>query len=371
MSRFRFQLLVISLALGIATTGLVACGGGSDTPQEVVNEATLEGIKSADLDLALGVDVKGEGGGHVDASLTGPFQKQDGEELPELDLSGEVNGSLGGEKIDFKGGVTLLPNKAFVEYSGSEYEVDLTTLSFVKSTIKEQAKKQGEGGEGANGCQETLAELELGEFIDNLRDGGEVDVGGTTTRRVSGELDVSGAIDALMEVIDDPACSEQLRAAGQLPAVQTLEKARRRVEEAVKQAHVVLYVGDDHIVRRISVEAAVEPPKRAAKESGAKSVRMDFELTLAGVNEDQTIAPPEQAAPLSDLFLKLGINPLELATALSREGGLDSLLKSFRNSNLDGGPDDNGSRGGQRSYLRCIRDARTAADIQKCVGLLQ
>jgi hypothetical protein len=372
MSRFRTRIAFVAL---VATaTALAACGGGgsgSDDPQEIVNEATLQGIESGKLDFSLALDVKGKGGGHVDASLSGPFQKEDDEELPELDLSGEVDGSLGGEEVDFKGGLTLLSNKAFVEYSGTEYEVDPTTLSFVKSAIQKQAKKQGEDSEGASGCRETVAELKLADFIDNLREGDEVDVGGTPTTTVSGELDAPGAIEALMEVIDDPACSEQLSAAGQLPTVKTLEKAKRTVEDAVKRAHVVLYVGDDHIVRRISVEAAVEPPKRAVKESGAESVRMDFELTMTGVNEDQTVTAPAQAAPLSDLFLKLGINQLELAGALSGEGGLEGVLESLGESSLGGGPGGEDGGNGQRSYLKCIRDARTAADIQKCVGLLQ
>jgi hypothetical protein len=366
----RFRLLIASLALVVATSALAACGGGSDTPQDVINEATLQGIESGQLDLALRIDVKGEGGGHVDASLAGPFEKEEGEELPEFDLSARVSGSLGSEKVDFKGGLTLLSNKAFVEYSGSKYEVDSTTLSFVKSAIKEQTKKQGEGGEGASGCQETIANLKLADFIDNMREGGEADVGGTTTTKVSGELDAPAAIEALIEVIDDPACSEQLSTAGQLPSVQTLEKAERKVEEAVKRAHIVLYVGDDHIVRRIDAQVTVKPPKRSASESGAESVSTDFELTLIGVNEDQTIAAPAEAAPLSDLFLKLGINPLDLAGALTGEGGLEGVLESLGESNLGGGSG-GGSGGGQQSYLRCIRDARTAADIQKCVGLLQ
>jgi len=368
MSRFRN--LILFAAMLAAAIALVACGDeGSDSPQDVVNEATLQGIESGQLDLALAIDVKGEGGGHVEASLTGPFQKQEDEELPELDLSARVSGSLGGEEVNFKGGLTLLANKAFVEYSGAEYEVDPTTLSFVKSAIQKQAKKQGEGAEGASGCRETVANLELADFIDDMRDGGEADVGGTTTTKVSGELDAPAAIEALIEVIDDPACSEQLSTAGQLPSVQTLEKAKRQVEEAVKRAHVDLYVGDDHIVRRIDAQATVKPPKRSASESGAESVSMDFDLTLTGVNEDQTITAPAQAAPLSDLFLKLGINPLELAGALTGEGGLEGVLESLGESNLGGGS--GGGRSGQQSYLRCLRDARTAADIQKCVGLLQ
>jgi hypothetical protein len=366
----RFRLLIASLALVVAAIALVACGDeGSDSPQDVVNEATLQGIESADLYLRGEADLKGQKKGHLAFVLRGPFQKQPEDELPELDLHLNLKGFVGSEKVSFQGGLTLLANKAFVEYSGTEYEVDPTTLSFVKSAIQKQAKKQGEGAEGASGCQETVANLELADFIDDMREGGEADVGGTTTTKVSGELDAPAAIEALIEVIDDPACSEQLSTAGQLPSVQALEKAKRQVEEAVRGAHVDLYVGDDHIVRRIVVQApTIEPPSEGQADP-IRSIGLEFEMTLTGVNEDQTIAAPAEAAPLSDLFLKLGINPLELAGALTGEGGLESVLESLGESSLGGGSGGGGS--GQQSYLKCIRDARTAADIQKCVGLLQ
>jgi hypothetical protein len=368
----RFRTVTIFAALIALTTALAACGGGggSDDPQTIVEEATLQGVESGQLDLSLGVDIKGKSGGHVDVSLSGPFQKEGEEELPELDLSAQAKGSVGGENVDFEGGLTLLPSKAFVEYSGTEYEVDPTTFNFVKSAIQKQTNKQGESGGEEGGCQEAIGKLQVGDFIENLSEGESVDVGGTSTTKVSGDLDAPGAIEALMEVIEDPVCSEQLSAAGPLPSGAALEKAKRQVEEALKEAHVVLYVGDDHIVRRIAATAAIEP-KGSASRSGAESVGLEFDLTLTGVNEGQTVTAPQHAKPLSDLFVKLGVNPLELASALSGEGGLEGLLEGLNGGSSGGGSSAGKGGGGQQAYLDCIKEAQTPVDIQKCTGLLQ
>lgn len=366
----RFGTLTAFAALIALTSFLAACGssGGSSDPKTIVNEATLKGIESGKLELSVGVDVKGEGGGHVDVSLSGPFQREDEEELPELDLSATAKGSVGGEKVDFEGGLTLLPSKAFVEYSGTEYEVDQTTFNFVKSAIEKQTNAGGSSKEGS-GCQSVVSELEIADFMEDLKNEGSADVGGTSTTKVSGKLDAPGAIDALMEVVEDPACSAQLSAAGPLPSGPELEKAKGEIEESLKQADVVLYVGDDHIVRRITATATVEPPK-GGNSSGPESVALELDLALTGVNEEQAISAPQATKPLSDLFIKLGINPLELAGALSEGGGLGSLLEGLGGGASKGS---GGGRvsGGQQSYLDCIKEARTAADIQKCAGLLQ
>ena len=110
----------------------------------MVEEATLKGIESGKLDLSLGVDVQGEEGGNVDVSLSGPFQSESEAEYPELDLTAQAKGSLGGKDINFEGGFTLLGNKAYVAYEGTEYEVDPTTFNFVKSTLKQTERGTGQ-----------------------------------------------------------------------------------------------------------------------------------------------------------------------------------------------------------------------------------
>jgi hypothetical protein len=332
LTRFRtFVALATMLALAVA---FAACGGSSsDDPQAVVDEATLQGIESAEIEMALGIDVTGSEGGRLDVSLSGPFQSEDEAELPEFDLTATAKGSIGGEKVDFDGGLTLLGDKAYVAYEKVEYEVDPSTFSFVRSLLKQQAGTEGKSGE-VTACQEAAAEiLQPSDFIENLKDGGSADVGGTDTTKVSGDLNVTVAVDATIELSEDPACSEQLQAAGSLPSKAKLEKSQNEVERAVKSAHVDLYVGDDHIVRRISGQVTIEPPKKRSS-GGAKSVDLEFDLTLTGVGEEQTIAAPSSSKPLSALFVKLGINPLELLGLLQEAkgglngpGGINELLE--------------------------------------------
>ncbi len=370
----RVRILTVFLALIALTSALAACGGGSsDSPQSIVDEATLQGIESGEIDLALGIGAKGEKSGHVDVSLSGPFQSESEAELPELDLSATAKGSIGGEDVDFNGGFTLLGgNKAYVGYEGAEYEVDPTTFSFVKSAIKKQGG--GQSSE-ASACTDAAGELKISDFMENLEEGGSADVGGTSTSKVSGDLNAAAALDTVSELIEDPACSEQLKAAGPLPSAAELDAAKGMVQDSVKDAHVDLYVGDDHIVRRISAQATIEPPAGSAGKGASSVVTLDLDLKLSGVNEDQTISAPQSSKPLSDLFLKLGINPLELLGAFEGQGaaGLGGLLEGLNGigGSSSGGGGGGSSGGGQQDYLECLQGAHTATAIQNCVGMLQ
>lgn len=317
----RFRILTLFAALFALATAFAACGGGgSSDPQTIVDEATLQGIESADLQATLAMDIKGSKGGHLDAELSGPFQSDSETELPELDLTASAKGKLGGEKVDFEGGLTLLGDKAFVAYKGTEYEVDPSTFNFVRSLMKQRTGAGGKSGE-VTACQEAIAEeAKPADFVENPQGGESAEAGGTSTTKVSGDLNVSGAMDAVIEMSETPACRAQLKAIGALPSPAELEKSRGEIESGVKAAHVDLYVGGDHIVRRMSVQATIEP-KKGKGSAKAKSGKFDFDLQLTGVNEEQTIVAPRNSKPLSALFAKLGINPLELLSLLEGQKG--------------------------------------------------
>ncbi len=381
MSRLRIFLLFAALAA--LTTAFAACGssdsGSSADPQTVVKDATLKGIESGNLDLSLGIDVSGNEGGHVDVNLTGPFQSGEGGQLPRFDLTAKANGSVNGQNVDFEGGLTLLSEKAYVDYQGTEYEVDPTTFSFVKSAIEQAQQKSGgkSSSSDVTACQEAATDLEIGDFIDNLTNEGTTDVGDTSTTQVSGDLNAPGAIDAVINLVENPACAAQLGAAGPLPSTAELDQAKGQVQSALKKAHVSVYVGDDNIVRRISAELSIEPP--AGSGEGPQKVDVDFDLTLEGVNEEQSIAAPSGAKPLNDLFLKLGVNPIELLNATGGSGGLGELLGGLggaseggsSGSSSEGGSSAGGSGGSQQAYLQCLQGAKTPVDLQKCASLLQ
>ena len=383
MSRFRIFVLIAALAA--LATAFAACGDSSDKssedPQKVVDSASLEGVKSGNIELSLAVKSQGEEGGDIDVSLSGPFRSGEKGDLPQLAMTATANGKVEDDDIDFEGGLTLLSDRAYVNYEGTEYEVDPTTFGIVKSSI-EQAQQQG-GAEEASpadvtACQEAAADFKVGDFVDDLTNDGSADVDGTGTTKISGDLDVGGAIDAIIELTEDPACASQLEAAGPLP-IGELEKAKGEVTGAVKKAHVEVYVGDDDIIRRLAAELTVEP-----EGSSDEKLEIEIELTLSGVNEEQEIGAPADAKPLEGLFQKLDVNPLELLEAGSSGEGIGDLLEGViegdSGSSAGGGSSSSGGSGGsggagggdsQQAYLNCLKGAETPADLQQCAGLIQ
>ncbi|HWB68479.1 MAG TPA: hypothetical protein VG518_00725 [Solirubrobacterales bacterium] len=368
------------------TTALAACGGSdssSSDPQQVIDNATMQGIESGNLDLSLKVNAEGKEGGNVDVSLSGPFQSEGAGKIPKLDLTLGVNGSMGEETIDFEGGLVLLPDRAFINYKGDEYEVDPTNFSFVKSAIEQAQQAGGEEGESADttACQEAAGELEIGDFLDNLTNEGSAEVDGTTTTHISGDLNVDGAIDSLSKLSEDPACSSPLAAAGSLPSGSQLEEAKSQISDALKSAHVDVYGGEDDIVREISAELSIEPP--AGSGEGPEKADVSFDLKIGGVNEEQKIETPSSTKPLSNLFMELGVNPLELLQqgGSGGLGDLEGLLNGLGESS-GGGSGGGGAAGSvpglpsadpqaQQEYLKCLGKATTPTDLQHCAELVK
>jgi hypothetical protein len=385
----RFRILALFATVAVLAGVLAACGGSSDSsgedPQKVVESATLKGVESGDLNFSLHVKSEGTEAGEVDVKLSGPFQKGAEGELPQLSMEASAKGEAEGEPLDFEGAFTLLSDRAFIGYEGTTYEVDPTTFGFAKSAV-EQAEAQGgeESGAGVTACQKAAEGIEISQFVDNLKNDGSAEVEGTSTTKISGDLDTSGAVDALIKLTEDRACASQLQAAGPLPLGE-LEKAKGEVTKAIKKAHVELYVGEDDIIRKVAAELEIEPEGKGGKD------QVEFELSLGEVNEEQTISAPTNAKPLELLFQKLGVNPIELLQGGS-SGGLGGLLEGFEgaigsSSASSGGSSSGGSAGGgsaaglagdvpgvsakQKEYVECLQGAESASDIQNCASLVK
>lgn len=373
----RIRILALFATLAALASILAACGGGGsdnsgEDPQKVVEEASLEGVKSGEFDMSLHVSAEGDEGGEADVSLSGPFEAGGKGELPQAEVSIEAEGNAEGEELAFDGGLTLLTDRAFVEYEGTPYEVDPTTFGFLKSAL-EQAQQQ-EGSEAdVTACQKAAEGIKFSQFADNLENEGSEDVDGTSTTMVSGDLNVEGAVDALIKLTEDPACSAQLEAAGPLP-IGELEEAKGELSKAIKKSHVEIAVGDDDIVRKFAIELTVEPPQ-----AKGEKVELEMEITLSGVNEEQSFEEPANAKPLEALFKQLGVNPLELLEAGSSQG-LGGLLEGIMGGSPGGGSGSGSSSGAsselgssaeQKAYVQCLQKAQTPADLQKCARLVE
>lgn len=362
----RFRILLLLTAFAAMASVFAACGGSDDSssassdedPQKVLENAGLEGVKSGNLDLSLHATSEGKEGGDVDVSLSGPFEAGAKGELPQLEMSAEASGSAAGEDLDFEGGLTVLTDRAYIDYKGTDYEVDPTTFGFVKAALEQAQQQEGAESGDITACQKAAEGIKFSQFAEQLTNEGEVDVDGTPTTKVGGDVAVSGAIEALIQLTEDPACSSQLEAAGPLP-LSELEEAKGELSKAIKKAHIDLYVGDDDIVRKVAVEMTIQPP-----EADNEKIELELEMTLSGVNEEQSFSAPSDAKPLEGLFKEAGINPLELGKAL--EGGIGGLLEG---SGIGGGSSGGSGGSSHPEYSECLQEAETTADLQKCASL--
>jgi hypothetical protein len=357
----RIRTIALLAALAAALT-LVAsgCGGGSESPKSVVENATLEGVESGKLDASISFHSES---GNTEIQLAGPFQAGGKGELPQFAVAASAKGEANGEKVDLEGSLTLLSDRAFIGLDGSVYEVDPTTFGFIRSSFEQAAQKGGEDPGNVTACQEAATGLDYGEVVENPKSETGVDVDGTSTTKVSGSLESDAAVDLLIKLLNDPACHAQLEAAGKLTPLSKLESSKQELGEALKSAHVDLYVGDDHIIRKVLAKLVVQAP------GSSGPAEAEIEATLSAVNEEQKISAPAEAKPLEDLFRELGVNPLELF-----EGGGDigGLLEKLGESAIGGGSSSGEAGGGsQQDYMECLQEAETAPDLQKCASLAQ
>jgi hypothetical protein len=381
----RKRTFALLAAFAVLAALLSACGGGgggsSDSPQQVIENATFEGVESGTVDLSMNVKAEGENGGNLKVDLTGPFQSTGKKSLPELALDVKANGEADGENVDFEGALTVLGDRAYLGFNGKNYEVDPTTFGFVKSGFEEaeqEGAKESAGGE-ATACQKAATSMNLEEFVDNLENEGGEEVEGVKTTKLSGDLDPKGAVTAITKLLETPACSSELKAAGPLP-LDELKAMSGEITSAIKKAHADIYVGeDDHIVRKVVADLTVEP-----KGSGEKA-EIEVDFTLGKVNEKQTIKAPPNAEPLEKLFGQLGINPLELLGMM--EGGgtedLGGLIEGI--TGAVGGSSSSGSSssganspeielpstGESKEFTECLSEAKSAADVQECATLME
>lgn len=382
MSRKRtFALLAAFAALAAL---LSACGGGgggsSEDPQKVIEQATFEGVESGTVALTMNIKAEGENGGNMKVDLSGPFQSTGKASLPELAMQVKAKGDAGGENVDFEGGLTVLGDRAYVGFDGKNYEVDPTTFGFIKSGFEEagqEGEKESTGAE-RTACQKAATSMNLEEFVDNLENEGGEEVDGVETTKLSGDLDPKGAVDAIIRLAETPACSSQLDAAGPLP-LDELKAMEGEITGALKKAHADIYVGeDDHIVRKVAADLTVEP-----KGSGEKA-QIEFDFTLGEVNEQQTIKAPANAEPLEKLFGQLGVDPLELL-GMMQGGGSDDIggLIEGITGDLGGGEEANSSGapeaaeieipsvGDSKEFTKCLKEAKSASDVQECASLME
>src|SRR5215218_1728374 len=133
----RIRVLLILLALCLSVAALAACGGSTKDPQQTLEGATFEGVESAAFEGALSIDSAGGQGGHLDVALSGRAQSEG------VEVTAKVDGTSEGKPVDLEGGLTLFDKRGFVNYQGTDYEIDPGNYGIAKPLF---APALAEGG---------------------------------------------------------------------------------------------------------------------------------------------------------------------------------------------------------------------------------
>ncbi len=347
MTRIRTAVAVLAIALPIIAIA-AGCGGGSssnsENPQQVLDQTFNNPTKitSGKLDLSVSGSAEGQQSGDFSATISGPFQTdpKDKTAFPQLDLTANVSGSQGGPSISFDGSLITTKDNAYVQYQNQAYEVGTTAFQqFAQAYAK--AAKQNQ----ANGSQSGFSQFGIDpkSWLTNVSNEGTADVDGTNTIHIHGDADVSKIITDLEKVSKQTSGSTQQITPDQL----------KQLTDSVQNASIDVYSStDNHLLTKLAVALEITPAGSGATVS---KLNIDFSVTLSDVNQPQTITAPSNAKPIADLLGQLGIPGLGLP------GGTGGL-------SVPGGGASSG--GGSSSYQNCVAQAKSQADIQKCLQQL-
>jgi hypothetical protein len=361
--RFRFVALLALLVASLA--GLAACGGddggSGDAPDaNELLKATFgpdQNVKSGKLAIALGLDAKGLQGieGPVSLKLDGPFQTVGKGKLPKLDLGF----TLSGAGANFAAGVVTTGEKGWVELQGTTYVVDDPTFAEFKKGYEESAAESGDDSEAPS--FKSLGIDPLRWLTDPVVAGSE-NVGGAETHHIRAGVDVSAFLEDVSTLLGKAGQLGQATAG--VPSSLT-EQQRKDIEASVKDAALEVWTGkEDEALRRVKLVVDLAVPEAVRPRAGGLTTgTLTFDLTIADLNEDQTIAEPKDARPIAELQQVLG----GAAAGGAASGGSGSGAEQPATAEPAPAPS---AAGGSSEYLECITAAgNDVAEIQKCAGL--
>jgi hypothetical protein len=382
----RFKLLAFALCLALGAAFLVAgCGGDDEDPEDVLRE-TFSGehtVNSGTVDVSVSGSVEGATGGNFDASVSGPFQATEGE-FPQFDLTVSATGEGAGQSIDFEGGLTSTGDAMFVNYNGTDYEVDQATFKQIQQNYEASQAQTEDTGSFQEQCQTaaeqggidpSLCDIDPFSLLTNLENEGEEDVEGASTTHVHGDINVEEIGNLAAEAI---AASPQ----GAFLPPEAIDQATAQVEEAVDEASFDVYSGtDDKILRRFDLNLGITAPDDAAVAVPIEGADLTLSIVLGAVNEPQTIEAPADAQPFEGLLEELGASGIPLGDLGDLGGGSIPTVPGGGGGNFDfdgpGGVSPGGGGGGggagapDDAYLDCIANAQTPEEIAGCVEQTQ
>ncbi len=279
------------LAIAVCALAFAAgCGddGGSDDPRTLLDEAAAKKIDSADVQLSADANIPGFPilGSRLVMTGRGPVVANGPDALPTLDW--DVTLRAGGQS--FPARLTVVDGRVFVEFMGTPYEADPELLG-----------RLGLDGEGSP-AGASLKQLGIdpdGWLTDVEVSDGE-DVGGDSTRVVTGTVDKRAVLEDLLSIVDTERLENARKDVEGLPKLD--DANTDKVVDAIEDVDVEVNVDDDGYPRRVYAKLDFVVPKDV-KDTAIEDGTVEWELLLEQVGDVEVdVEPPADPEPLSSLL---------------------------------------------------------------------
>lgn len=294
-----------ALLVPLAAAGALAGCGGSDGPSSQSATQVLRStfgpdreISSGQMDLTARVTGLQASQQPLTVELKGPFQGSGGKGTPRFDL----DGSLTARGVGLNGSFVSTGEAGFLGIGSQAYRLDDRTYAEFKRSYADQ------GSSGSSGT--TLGKLGIDplRWLSSPRKVGQEEVAGTKAEHVTAGVDVPKLLDDLQTVLAKAGAAGVSGATGDRVPTSLTAAERQAIEQSVRSSRFDVWTGeDDGILRRVAVSVAYDVPQaRRDAAGGLTAGTIDLGLTLADLNEKQTIATPQGARPISELSQALG-----------------------------------------------------------------
>jgi hypothetical protein len=379
MPRFTPRLAVLAL-LAALVLGLAACGGDDGKASGSGSDATAllrdtfgadHPIRSGRLDADLDVDLRGLAQLQEPLSLhlSGPFQSNGGTSLPDFALDVDFQGGTKPVTV----GAVFAQGGGFLTIEGQAFDLGAELYDTFKQGY-EKAKKDS-AGSGAAKDQPTLAGLGISplRWLEDPKNAGTEDIAGTSTVHIASGVDVA----KLLEDVSTLLGKAKGVTAAAVPTRLTAEQ-RDAITRSISSAKVDVWTGaKDHTLRKVAVDVQVDVPQELRAQAGnLRTGHIILQVTIAQLNQKQTIRKPAGARPLGELrrsLQQLGL----LGASSAASGGTATTTTPEASTTPDATatsttPQAGAGAGAPADYTRCLADAGDdLARVQECAKYLR
>ena len=230
----------------------------SAAPEELLTAGlTPDALESAAFDGVLSFSSRGE---RNVIKTSGAFDTGGAKEMPKVDV--QLSMRVESMKLNATGGFVTTGDRAWFTRGDTGYAVPQEAWNKIV-----KARESG----AAPAADAPKVNVDPTGWLRNVKSEGTEQMDGVQVTHVSGDVNSAKAITDLTKALSESS---------------PLPNAERRLRQGgLTDGHLDAWVGDDRIVRRVSLEMS-------GKGDGGRRVNAAFDLTLSGVNKPQDIARP-------------------------------------------------------------------------------